>query len=387
MRKIVAAICLLFGCQNSDSVKTTNELGIPISIGQAKIALDKGINLSGWFTDFSDPSLYASRFSADDLKRIKSSGFSHIRLPIATSLLFQENSPSVLNQQNLLFIDNAVKKAIGAGLAVLIDPIHNYDGGFEKKLATTSGFDDKVVAYWQAIAKAFSTYATDKVFFEVYNEPHAASGTVSGLSKSWWWPVQLKFVQAIRKITRNHFIVVGAEGWNNRFDLMNEKPYAEENIVYNFHFYDPFLFTHQGADWTGWLPAQQASNVPYPSSPAAVAALVSATSQQELKDILSWHGNQKYNYDSLLKWVKPVADWGKRNNVVVTCNEFGSYKLKSPRQSRLNWIGDMRKALEANNIPWAMWECDEGFGWIDYPNNDRSKPIVDNEVLIALGLK
>jgi len=52
MRKIVAAICLLFGCHNSDSVKTTNDLGIPISIGQAKIALDKGINLSGWFTDF-----------------------------------------------------------------------------------------------------------------------------------------------------------------------------------------------------------------------------------------------------------------------------------------------------------------------------------------------
>jgi hypothetical protein len=34
-----------------------------------------------------------------------------------------------------------------------------------------------------------------------------------------------------------------------------------------------------------------------------------------------------------------------------------------------------------------MWECDEGFGWIDYSGGKRNYPVPDNEVLLALGLK
>lgn len=34
-----------------------------------------------------------------------------------------------------------------------------------------------------------------------------------------------------------------------------------------------------------------------------------------------------------------------------------------------------------------MWECDEGFGWMNYPYGNRNSPVVDNEVLQALGLK
>ena len=33
-----------------------------------------------------------------------------------------------------------------------------------------------------------------------------------------------------------------------------------------------------------------------------------------------------------------------------------------------------------------MWECDEGFGWIDHPSGNRENLNIDNEVFLALGL-
>jgi hypothetical protein len=33
-----------------------------------------------------------------------------------------------------------------------------------------------------------------------------------------------------------------------------------------------------------------------------------------------------------------------------------------------------------------MWECDEGFGWINYTGGGRNNPVADAEVITALGL-
>ena len=38
-------------------------------------------------------------------------------------------------------------------------------------------------------------------------------------------------------------------------------------------------------------------------------------------------------------------------------------------------------------IGWAMWEMDEGFGFLNYTNGERSTFTTDDEVLQALGLK
>ena len=386
LKKIILSF-LLLQCSCQKQVTVSNNLGVPITIEQAKQALAKGVNLSNWFNDYSNPAEYGNHFSSTDMQRIKAAGFTYIRLPIASTILFNESSPSELKPSPLGFIDQAIQSAIQVGLAVVLDPIHNSNDDFEKKLATVSGFVDKVSIYWQAVAKYFSKYNPDQLFFEIYNEPHVGtSGFANGVSKSWWWPMQGRFIHAIRQVTINHYLIAGAEGWNNRNELISNIPYKEENVIYNFHFYDPFLFTHQGASWAGWPPAIEAAGVPYPSSPNAVDSLIKATPHQELKDALTWYGSQRYNLDTLVSWVKPVANWAKKYNVMVTCNEFGSYKPYSPRKSRLNWINDMRKALETNQVVWAIWEYDEGFGWINYTNNNRSQPTIDREILTALGL-
>ena len=90
-----------------------------------------------------------------------------------------------------------------------------------------------------------------------------------------------------RILTANHYIIVGAEGWNGKSNLLSvTSPYSEQNIIYNFHTYDPFLFTHQGASWAGWEPAVTARAVPYPPKQSVIDSLIKATTVQSLKDAL-----------------------------------------------------------------------------------------------------
>ena len=376
----VLLICLCIGCKKKTIIPRTDP---PVTSGDI---LSKGVNLSNWFNDYSDPAQYAGRFSLSKLQLIKSSGFTYVRIPIGVTILFNATQPEQLNSSNLMYVDAAVDNCIKAGLGVTIN-LHPLSNDADIQLATDPLFGDKIAAYWKAVATYFKKYSADKLFFEVYNEPHASAAGLTTQGYSWWPPVQGKMVKAIREATPDHSIIVGGEGWNGINGLIQLTPYNFEHIIYNFHFYDPFLFTHQGATWTGWQPAMDARNVPYPSSPEAVAPLIAGSSNTELNNNLQWYGAQRYNIDSLDRWIKVAYDWAKSKNVKLIVNEFGSFKDYAPRQSRLNFLHDTRTVFEKYKIGWAMWECDEGFGWINYPTFNRANPVADNEVLQALGLK
>ncbi len=379
MYKILLPFLAFAVCSCSKSKTTSVLKSTPAA------ALSKGINLSNWFNDYSTPSQYGSRFPQTTLQLIKQKGFTYVRLPVGSSILFNTTNPSVLNATNLAAVDNAVKNCIDAGLAVTLN-LHPWQNDTDSLLAASPAFQDKIALYWKTLSAYFKKYDTGKIYFEVLNEPHASAAGLTTQDFSWWQPVQGKLIDAIRQGAPEHTIIAGGEGWNSIEGLKKLQPYPYKNIIYNFHFYDPFLFTHQGASWAGWLPAVLASNVPYPSSPQATAPLETAATNTELKNALNWYGNQRYNTDSLDKWIKAAADWAKTNNVTIIANEFGSYIPSAPRQSRLTYLKDVRTVFEKYNIGWAMWECDEGFGWINYPSGNRNNPAADTEVLQALGL-
>jgi endoglucanase len=358
----------------------------PVNQTELPAALKKGINLSNWFNDYSDPGQYTTRFTATQFLQIKSLGFTYVRIPIGNTILYNSVNPGQLKTAHLQKIDDGIKAALDAGLGVTIN-IHPWQNDMDSLLAEDPAMVNRVAAYWKAMAAYFKKYPADKLFFEVYNEPHAASGGLTTQPKSWWTPVQEKLAQAIRGETPDHFIIVGGEGWNSIDGLVALPAYNIPKLIYNFHFYDPFLFTHQGADWVGWAPALLGRNIPYPSTPEGVASLVTAATNTELKNNLEWYGSQRYNIDTLDKWISRAVNWGTQNKVLLICNEFGSYKAYAPRQSRLSYIKDIRTVLEKYKIGWAMWEYDEGFGLIEYNGANRNAPIIDNEMAVSLGLR
>jgi hypothetical protein len=53
-------------------------------------------------------------------------------------------------------------------------------------------------------------------------------------------------------------------------DLLTQHPLADGNVIYNFHFYDPHEFTHQGAGWgAAWW--SYTHDIPYPADESSMA--------------------------------------------------------------------------------------------------------------------
>ncbi len=81
-----------------------------------------------------------------------------------------------------------------------------------------------------------------------------------------------------------------------------------------------------------------------------------------------------------------VADWARRRNVPIVCNEFGVYRLYADPQARAAWIHDVRTSLEGHGMGWAMWDYSGGFGVVTKPNPNGTA-VPDEVTLKALGLK
>ena len=231
---------------------------------------------------------------------------------------------------------------------------HPASNDVEKNLPASTESQDKMAEYWKAVAKYFKKYAVNEIFFEVFNEPHVASDGTVAYDKKWWNPVQLKLIKAIRSETPDHFIIVGGESWNSIDGLRLLTPYKQNNIVYNFHFYDPFIFTHQGATWAG-PSMSKLRDVPYPSSPENVAPILDTATDQEVIDMVGWYGEERWDKTKLAANIQRAVDWATTNEAALICNEFGSYMEYAPRESRLNLIRDIREVLEENNIGWHFW--------------------------------
>jgi aryl-phospho-beta-D-glucosidase BglC (GH1 family) len=165
----------------------------------------KGINLSNWFNDYSDPAQYRTRFTPAHFDAVKALGFTYVRLPVGNTILFNPAQPATLNATNLPFVDSAVKRATDAGLAVVIN-LHPWQEDYEKALFQNTMRVSELIAYWKALAGYLKKYTPQQIFFEIYNEPHV--GNFSGNATDgwkWWWPCSSRLyklcVKRYRSIT------------------------------------------------------------------------------------------------------------------------------------------------------------------------------------------
>jgi len=92
-----------------------------------------------------------------------------------------------------------------------------------------------------------------------------------------------------------------------------------------------------------------------------------------------------WNADHIRRLIDEAAGWALANHVPLICNEFGVYRAAADPVSRTNWIRDVRSALEADGIGWAMWDYHNGFG-VAVRDKD-GKSVVDPQTVEALGLR
>jgi len=339
--------------------------------------LRHGINLSEWFAQVNDPKGYTNEHfetwtTSQDIRLIKAMQFDHVRLSVNPQPMFRRKQADRIPEDYLGFLDAAVKTILDEGLAVIVD-IHP-DSDFKEKLATDNEFVEQFADFWRALARHYSSWNTDLVFFEVLNEPEFRD-------RYRWEGVQSKLAVAIREGAPSQTIIVAGANWSADNELLFIEPLRDPNIIYNFHFYDPHLFTHQGATWSTNF-VHYLKELPYPSTPENVqqAAALVPDAVNRLQVIR--YGMDRWNAARVNDEIGQIAAWGKRWGVPLTCNEFGVYRKAANPRDRAAWIFDVRTTLEKYGIGWTMWDYSGGFAVVV---KQEGRTIPDELTIQALG--
>jgi endoglucanase len=375
---LVILICSLSASITLAQTSSAPAPGVSIAFARAK-RLQHGINTSEWFAQVYDKRGYTQEHfqtwtTAEDIALIKSMGFDHVRLSVNPQPMFNAREPNKLPAEYLGYLDAAVKMILDHGLAVVIDMHPESD--FKARLTKEDDFVEQFADFWRAMAQHYSTWDADQVFFEVLNEPEFND-------RYRWFGVQAKMAAAIREGAPEHTIVAAGARWSDDDELLFEEPLHDPNVIYNFHFYEPHIFTHQGATWGAyywhWL-----HRLAYPSSmeSAKRAAQLEPDDVNRLPVIR--YALDHWDASRIEAEVNEAAKWAHRRGVPLVCNEFGVYRAYTDPQSRYAWIHDSRTAFEKSGIGWAMWDYSGSFGVV---TKKSGKTTVDEEVLKALGLK
>ena len=349
-----------------------------VSSGVPRTRLDRlatGANVCQWFRfPRGNPADHFPNYISDDeaafMARI---GLKHVRLCVAPKVIMERASGDVIEERGKQ-LEAAIERFHRAGLLVMVD-IHNEERAAELDPA----WQDAFVRFWSSLAKRLSRFDPEMTMLEIINEPVFAG------REEEWNTLNSRLASAIRQNAPQHTIVTSGPNWGGIDGLKKLKLLPDKNVVYSFHCYDPFTFTHQGATWSGDA-VKPLRNVPYPSSPEAVEPLLAALeSSPASKKMVENYGKERWNKEKLAARFRQGIDWGARNEVPLYCGEFGVFPPHSKPEHRANWFRDFGQVLAENRIGWAVWGWDEGFGLAR--KKVDGKPVVDGVVARALGLK
>lgn len=337
--------------------------------------LAPGANVCRWFRfprqttaeHFAD---YIRESEAECMARV---GLRHVRLCVAPAVILdvREGRP---RPEILPHLEQAIRRFHRVGLAVVVD-LHNED----RQAELDPAWQDAFVRFWGELARRLNAFDPDLTFLEFINEP-----VFQGREEE-WNQLNARLATAIRRNAPGHTFITSGPNWGGIRGLRRLKLLEDRNVVYSFHFYEPFPFTHQGATWSS-EEVKPLRQVPYPSSPEAVAPLLEGLKDHPgARAMLERYGEQRWNAERLAAEFQQAVSWGQSHGVPLYCGEFGVFPRHARPEHRAQWFRDVGQILARHKVGWAVWGWDEGFGLARQWVNGR--PVVDETVARALGLQ
>jgi len=328
------------------------------------IIVDKyrnGVNLGGWLSQCNYSKEHIASFiTEDDIKKIAAMGLDHVRLTVDYPVL--EDAPFCYNNDGFAIVQKLINWCKNFELNVVLD-LHKTYGYFfdtpeDNILLTDKAAQDRFVALWQEFAKRIEGEG-DNVVFELLNEIVDPNGEA-------WNNIADRAIAAIHEIDPRRYILLGGPFHNSPDGLDTLKIYDNEHILYNFHFYEPLLFTHQGASWTP-LKDMKA----YQSYPGRMVLDIGDDNNDDGKNSYPMADSHKYDssgshrdatqYDTpmydyayLEEQLTPAIDFAKRHNKELYCGEYGAI-LNAKPECRANYIKDVTDLFEKYKIGRAIW--------------------------------
>lgn len=312
---------------------------------QDHMILGKGTNLAHWLSQTKRTGEERRLFLQEkDIAYIAEQGFDHIRLPIDEMQMWDEQG----NRDEAAFeiMHNAVRWGLKYQMKVLVDlhilRSHHFNAE-EKPLWTEEKEQQQFIDLWRDLSAALHEYPTDKVAYEMMNEPVADDPDD-------WNKLVAKSFSAVRALEPERTIVIGSNRWQSA-DTFDELVVPEDdNIILSYHFYEPFALTHYGTQWT--YMKDYTGPVHYPGVIVTQAEFdVLAQDQQEA--VKNYVG-RTYNKQVLEEMMEKPLRVAKTLGLPLYCGEYGVFSV-APSTDAQRWLKDMLTIFKENNVSSANW--------------------------------
>ncbi|QGY02672.1 glycoside hydrolase family 5 protein [Methylobacterium mesophilicum SR1.6/6] len=399
------------------SVAAAGAHGLPARAAEP-LSLRRGIALWPWFsltteypaprTEYAWPPFQSDRPTPtdSDLRRLAALGFDFTRLPLDPGPFVAFTGAR--RTELLASLSAAIDAVLATGMRVLVNvqanaATHHYtpDAFYGSDRAPLFPLYRDLVA---ELARLCARKGLDRVALEPVNEPPQACGADA------WNRVQAALLTAARAAAPSLTLVATGSCGSLVAGLTALDPAALARyapLLYTFHFYEPYLFSHQGAPWLTEEPFYRWLNaVPWPGPRGTLAETLAAvqaridsdqtvSSAEKIRDRAVIEGKLREYFearpgpDYLAAAMAPVSTWADLYGIAprhVLIGEFGALRTDARYTAarsidRAAYIRDVREAAERAGFAWSFWNLFDGLGLMDEAH------IPDPALVAALGLR
>lgn len=389
----------------------------PIARAAAGPRFRRGVNAWPWFsltrefpaprTDYGWPPFQSQRPvpTPDDLRRLRETGLDFIRLPVDPGPFLAADATT--RGRLLDMLDAAVTATLHADLGIIVN--------IQANAATHYWNPDRMVSSTAApafdlyrglvgeLAGRLARFQPGRVALEPVNEPAQACAS------NVWSQIQLSLLTAARASAATLPLVVtgGCGSMVSGLTALDPAPLSPfEPILFTFHFYEPYLFSHQGAPWMREPVYRSLNNVPWPASAGSLEQTLASVRARMAQDtetpedakqaayaeterVLKVYFDARPDRWFVDKYLRQVRDWADGHGLAperIIMGEFGALRtdaryVAAPNPDRARYIADVRRSAEELGLAWALWDLFDGMGMMD----DTTRAL-DPDIIAALGL-
>jgi endoglucanase len=347
------------------------------------------------------PFTYPDATFARELKVLRQTGFDFVRFAVDPGPFLQgdERRRDDLTRQFLHY----VRMILSSDLSVIVD-LHPSDMHQDYLGARIAAGPDAplfkdYLRLLARIAASLNGLPSARIALELMNEPPPSAAA--------WRPMRDAAYAAVRKAAPKLLLVLDGGEEGNLDGTITLDGYRDDpNILFSFHYYRPWQFTHQRM---GGMAAQYLTDVPYPAHARAMEESISATGaaiagarltapEQAKANTSTNRALQSYRVSSfdrthIARDFDKVARWARENSVPahrILLGEFGvmdgAQRAGAARYAeRMRWMTDVREEAEARGFTWAAWVHSGSVGFSLVAREGSTE--LDPGVLRALGFE
>ncbi len=332
---------------------------------------EKGVNFTNWLEFRTAEQIHPDFFTFQDFENARKLGCDVIRLPIHFEKICQEADGFRIPQKVLDILDHVAAWCAELKMYIIFD-FHN---DCSADSATHDDVDKILVPVWTQLASRYKDHS-QYIVYEIMNEPHV-------ISIERWNEILGRLFRLIRSIDEKHWIIVGGADWNSTAAMKTLPDFQDDRVIYNFHYYDPHTFTHQGAPWCHM---ERVLGIPFPYDAEKMPPLPENPTEVEKRCFDNYPVNGQLS--AVIDCFDQYVEFSRERNAPVFCGEFGCL-MTVPNDLRINWYRIVARLLAERGIARTSWDYFGGFGVFHrVPRGVRPQfpQDLNRELLSAMGL-